>query len=185
MQKCSPKPNARCGFGRRSTRKANGSSKTSSSRFADAKYNATCSPARISFAANGVVVGGGAGEVADRRDPAQDLLHRVGQQLRTVTQLLPLGPVLAECEQTPGDRVARGLVARFDEELAVQDELLVGEGRSVDLASGQLGHQIVLGLPPPLFDQALGSRRAPLHARASRSGPASPRAGGTPDPLCR
>ena len=47
MQKCSPKPKARWGFGRRSTRNANGSSNTSSSRFADAKNSATCSPARI------------------------------------------------------------------------------------------------------------------------------------------
>ena len=47
MHTCSPKPNARCGFGRRSMRNANGSSNTASSRFADAKYSATWSPALI------------------------------------------------------------------------------------------------------------------------------------------
>src|SRR4029077_19407027 len=44
MQKCCPMPNARCGFGSRSMRKENGSSNTSSSRFADAKKSATLSP---------------------------------------------------------------------------------------------------------------------------------------------
>ena len=73
------------------------------------------------------VLGGGAGEVADRADPAQDLLDRVGQQLGTVAQLLPLVAVLGEREQPAADRVARGLVARLDEELAVRDELLLGE----------------------------------------------------------
>ena len=47
MQKCSPMPNARWGFGWRSTRNANGSSNTSSSRFADAKNSATRSPSAI------------------------------------------------------------------------------------------------------------------------------------------
>src|SRR4051794_7833868 len=48
MQKCSPNPKASCGFGRRSMRNANGSPKTSSSRFPDAKNSARCSPSRIS-----------------------------------------------------------------------------------------------------------------------------------------
>ena len=73
------------------------------------------------------VLGGGAGEVADRADPAQDLLDRVGQQLGLVAQLLPLVAVLGEREQPAADRVARRLVARLDEELAVRDELLLGE----------------------------------------------------------
>ena len=37
------------------------------------------------------VLGRDAREVADRADPAQDLLHRVGEQLGAVAQLLPLG----------------------------------------------------------------------------------------------
>ena len=120
MQKCSPKPNARCGFGLRSMRNANGSSNTSSSRFADAKYSASWSPARIVDAADLAVLGRDAGEVADRADPAQDLLDRVGQQLGSVAQLLPLVRVLAEREQAAADRVARGLVAGLDEQLAVR-----------------------------------------------------------------
>ena len=66
-----------------------------------------------------------AGEVADRADPAQDLLDRVGQQLGLRAQLLPLVAVLAEGEQAAADRVARRLVAGLDEQLAVRDELLV------------------------------------------------------------
>ena len=155
MQKCSPKPNARCGFGRRSTRNANGSSNTSSSRFADAKYSASCSPARIFVAAHLAVLGGGAREVADRADPAQDLLDRVGQQLGAVAQLLPLAAVLGEREQPAADRVARRLVARLDEQLAVRDELLLGERRAVDLAADQLAHQVVLRVAAALVDQAL------------------------------
>ena len=72
------------------------------------------------LAAHLAVLGRGAREVADRADPAQDLLHGVGQQLGAAAQLLPLAAVLAEGEQTPADRVARGLVARLDEELAVR-----------------------------------------------------------------
>ena len=133
MQKCSPNPNARCGFGRRSTRNANGSSNTSSSRFADAKYSATLVAGADRHAAHLAVLGRDAGEVADRADPAQDLLDRVGQQLGLVAQLLPLAAVLGEREQPAADRVARRLVAGFDEQLAVREQLLLGERRAVDL----------------------------------------------------
>ena len=61
-----------------------------------------------------------------------------------LAQPLPLVAVLGEREQAPADRVARGLVARLDEELAVRDELGVGERCAVDLAPDQLAHQVVL-----------------------------------------
>ncbi len=105
-------------------------------------------------AAHLAVLGRGPGEVADRAGPAQDLLDGVGQQVGIGAQLLPLVAVLAEREQPAADRVARRLVARLDEELAVRDELLLGERRPVDLAADQLAHQIVLRVAPALVDQA-------------------------------
>jgi hypothetical protein len=63
--------------------------------------------------------------------------------------------VLAKGEQPPADGVARGLVARLDQELAVGEDLLVGERCSVDLAADELAHQIVLRVAPAERDQAL------------------------------
>ena len=82
-----------------------------------------------------VVRRGSPGEVADRAGPAKDLLDGVGEQIRIGAQLLPLVAVLAEREQTSAHRVARRLVARFDEELAVRDELFPVERLPVDLAA--------------------------------------------------
>ena len=135
MQKCSPKPNARCGFGRRSIRNANGIVEhvLVAVRRPEVERDLLAGADRL--AAQLVVLGGRAGEVADRAGPAQDLLDRVGQQLGLRPQLLPLVAVLGEREQPAADRVARGLVAGLDEELAVRDELLVGERLAVDLAA--------------------------------------------------
>ncbi len=63
--------------------------------------------------------------------------------------------MLAEGEQTPADGVARGLVARLDQELAVGEELLLGERHTVDLAANELADQIVLGVASALLDQTL------------------------------
>ena len=123
MQKCSPMPNARCGFGWRSMRNANGSSNTSSSRFADAKKIASCSPSGIFTPRTS------ASSVAIRVKWMIGLTQRSisstasGSSSGLVAQLLPLAPVLGEREQTAADRVARGLVARLDDQLAVHEEL--------------------------------------------------------------
>ena len=105
------------------------------------------------LAAERIVLGGDAGEVADRADPPQDLLHRIGHQLGTGAQLLPLGRMLAERQQTAADGVAGGLVARLDQQLAVEDELLPGERPAVDLGVDQVAHQVVLRGAPALLDQ--------------------------------
>ena len=76
---------------------------------------------------------------------------------------LPLAGVLGEGEQAAADRVARGLVARLDEQLAVGDELLLGERLPVDLALDQLAHQIVLRI-----GCAVASIKRPEVARALR-----------------
>src|SRR5450631_744868 len=101
------------------------------------------------------ILGGGAREVADRADPAQDLLHRIREQLRTFSQLLPLAAVLGEGEQASADGVARGLVARLDEELAVRDELLCVQPGTVDLGLDQLADQVVARVAPTLRYQLI------------------------------
>src|SRR5207244_1867710 len=65
------------------------------------------------------VLGSDAREVADRADPAKDLLDRLGQQLAAGAQLLPLAWVFSEGEDGPADGVARRLVAGLDKELGV------------------------------------------------------------------
>src|SRR5262245_57726450 len=99
------------------------------------------------------ILGRSTREMRDRADPAQDLLDGVGQSFGTRAQLLPLAPMLAEGEQPPTDRVPCGLVARFDHELAVGEDLLVTKRRPVDRGAHQLAHQIVLGGTAALLDQ--------------------------------
>ena len=52
-------------------------------------------------AAHLAVLGGGAGEVADRADPAQDLLDRVGQQLGIAPAASPTRPRCSENASRP------------------------------------------------------------------------------------
>ena len=59
-------------------------------------------------------------------------------------QLLPLVGELAEGLHATGDGVPGGLVARLDQQFAVGDQLLSGQGHTVDLALHQLGDQVVL-----------------------------------------
>ena len=56
-----------------------------------------------------------------------------GSSSGSVAQLLPLAAVLGEREQPAADRVARGLVAGLDEQLAVREQLHLGERLAVDL----------------------------------------------------
>ena len=83
-----------------------------------------------------------------------------------VAQLLPLVAVLAESEQAAADRVARGLVPRLHQELAVGDELLLVERLPLDLAPDQLAHQVVPRVAAAVVDEASGSRRAARRGRA-------------------
>src|SRR5262249_26179610 len=92
-------------------------------------------------------------EMRDRADPAQDLLHGVGQSLGMRAQLLPLAAMLAEGEQAPTDRVPCGLVARLDHELAVVERLLVTGRRPVNRGADPLAHQLVFGVAATLLDQ--------------------------------
>ena len=89
-------------------------------------------------AADFAVFGGDPREVADRCDPAQDLLDRVREQIGLGAELLPLLGVLAEREQPAADRVARRLVAGLDEQLAVPDELLSVSGSASMRPADQL-----------------------------------------------
>ena len=109
-----------------------------------------------------------------------------GSSSGCVAQLLPLVAVLGEGEQPAADRVARGLVARLDEQLAVRDELLLGErlrrrsrrgsARSPDRPAGSARRCSI-----SCWKYACSSPRARLIvcARASRRG------GGTRDRPCR
>ena len=87
-----------------------------------------------------------AGEVDDRAHPPEDLLHRGREELGVLAQAFPLTPVLGEGEEPSTDRVACGLVAGLDDELAVVQELLLGEGPPVDLGDDQLAHDVVTRL---------------------------------------
>ena len=136
MQKCSPKPNARCGFGSRSTRNANGSS------------NTVLVAVRRREVQRELIAGRGSSRratsqssVATRVKWLIGLTQRrisstaSGSSSGSVAELLPLVGVLAEREQAAADRVAGRLVAGLDEQLAVRDELLLGERRAVDRAA--------------------------------------------------
>ena len=92
------------------------------------------------------VLGGRPREVGDRRDPSEYLLDGIGQELGVGPQLLPLVGKLTEGLHAPGDGVPGGLVAGLHQQLAVGDELLLGERHTVDLALHQLGDQVVLGI---------------------------------------
>ena len=70
-------------------------------------------------------------------------------------QLFPLVGELAEGLHTAGDGVTGRLVARLDQQLAVGDQLLLGQGRTVDLALHQLGDQVVLWVLPAAATIAL------------------------------
>ena len=181
MQKCSPKPNARCGFGLRSTRKANGSSNTSSSRFADAKYSANCSPAeiftpRISQSSVATRVKWLIG-LTQRRISSAALGNSSGRSRSRSHS--------AGCSQKASNPPLMAFrVVSFPASTNSSQyghELLVRERLAVDPAAEQLAHQIVFRFAPTLFDQALEigvqlpARPLDRLARASRP------AGGTRD----
>ena len=112
----------------------------------------------------------GAGEVDDRRDVAQHLFDRAGEELGIALQALPLVAVLVEREQAAADRVAGGLVAGFDDELAVRQELHLGERLAVDLGGDELAHDVVARLAPVPLDQ-LGEIGVHLDAGAAQGLP--------------
>ena len=71
-----------------------------------------------------------------------------------------------EREQPAADRVAGGLVAGFDDQLAVREELQLGERLAVDLGGDELADDVVARLAPVPLDQ-LGEVRVHLDARAA------------------
>ena len=98
------------------------------------------SPGRDLLAAELGVFGGGATEVDDRADPAQDLLDSGGHQLGLFVQLDGLVAVADEGEDAPGDRVAGGLVAGDDEQLPEHEQVVVGKpGGAGGVVGGQFG----------------------------------------------
>ena len=98
--------------------------------------------------------------MADRADPAQDLLDRVGQQSGVGAELLPLAGVLGEGEEAAADRVAGRLVARLDQQLAVREELFGGQRLPVELAGDEPLTRSSRGSLPALARPAARSRRA-------------------------
>ena len=128
-----PPPKAMWGLGSRATSKVSGSSKTSSSRLAEAWKKTTLSPAAISVPLRVSVAHGGAAEVHDGRDEAQHLLDRGGQQAAVVEQALPLVGVLEEGVHGAGHEVAGRLVAGDREQEEEQLELEVAEALALDL----------------------------------------------------
>ena len=169
---------------RRSTRNANGSSNTSSSRFADREKQRELIPRGDVDAADLTVLGRDPCEVADRTGPAQNFLDGVREQIDIGAQLFPLGAVLAERQQAAADRVAGGLVAGLDEQLAIGEQLLLGERRAVDRSAQQVADKIFPRLRAPLLDEPLEIAAELARARSS-CGPATHRVGDTRDRPCR
>ena len=127
----------------------------------------------------------GAGEVDDRRDVAQHLLDRAGEQVGFGAEALPLVAVLVEREETAADRVAGGLVAGLDDQLAVREQLHLGERLAVDLGRDELAHDVVARLAAVPLDQ-LGEVGVHLDAGAAqRLTRDSRRDGGTRGRPCR
>ena len=63
--------------------------------------------------------------------------------------------MLAEGLHAAGDGITSRFVARLDQELAVGDQLLLGQGYPVNLALRQLGHQVVLRVLTSLIHHLL------------------------------
>src|SRR4029079_15892211 len=85
-------------------------------------------------------------------------------------QRVPRLRMLTEREEPTADRVAGGLVPGLHQQLAVEEQLLVGERRTLERAAHERSDEIVLRLAAALRDQ-LGEARVDLAPRALR-GPA-------------
>ena len=121
----------------------NGSSKTSSSRFALTYQMLTLSPAFELLAAELGVLGDVAAEVHDRRRPAHDLLGRRPRERRVLHEQLVLVGVVAERADAVRDRVARGLVAGDRDQQEEEVEVHLRERVAVDLGVEQRRHDVV------------------------------------------
>ena len=85
------------------------------------------------------VLGRGAGEVADGRDPTQDLLDGGRAAARAGPATCPTGRGYSQKACMPPAIASRVVwLPGFDQELAVGDELCAGQGHAVDLALHQL-----------------------------------------------
>ena len=166
MQKCSPNPNARWGFGRRSIRNANGSSKTSSSRFADAKYRASWSPARIGAPRSSQ------SSVAVRVKWLIGVTHR---RISSTASGSSSGCSRSFSHSSGNREKARSppLIAFRVVSLPAStrssqydEQLRLGERLAVDATRQQLAHEVVARLGPALRDQLL-EVRVQLAARAA------------------
>jgi len=106
------------------------------------------------------VARGGAAEVDHGRRPAHDLLDRGGRDGVEVggPDAALLGEV-AERLHAVADRVARGLVARDDQQHEERRELLVGERLAVDLGVDERGDEVVAGVPAAVLGELLRELR--------------------------
>ena len=82
-------------------------------------------------------------ERLDRRDPAQALLHRSGEQRLVGGERGPLVGLLGEHLDATGEEAARGLVAGHEQRDAEHDQLVVGQRRTADLGIDERRHQVV------------------------------------------
>ena len=97
----------------------------------------------------------GAAHVGDRRDEAEELLHRARDQAGVLDQDASLIGVVDHCLARAGDQAPGRLVARDEENLRRRQLLVDPEALTVVLGLGQLREQVV----------AAGSRPGPATAR--------------------
>ena len=128
-QKWRPKPNARWLEAlARVTSSRNGSSKTSSSRFADAYESSSDVAGLERDVAERERLPARPDEVLHRGDVADELVGRAVDQLGLVLQQLQLVGVLDEREQAAGDRVRRGVVPGGGDDEVEAEHVHVGQG---------------------------------------------------------
>ena len=96
------------------------------------------------------VLGGDAHDAADRRLPAQQLLHRRRHERRVGDELGPLLGVLAQVAEEAVERRAHGVEAGDEEEEADVEDVLAGEAVAVDLGVEEPAQQVA-----PALDLAL------------------------------
>ncbi len=125
-QKCVPKPNATWWLCSRATSNVSGSSKTRSSRFADAVHQQDLVARRDRLAVQLVVLGRGAAHVEDRRDPPDELFDaRPAEDARVVDERRALVGMAGELEAHRADDGARGLGAAVEQQQRLVHDLVV------------------------------------------------------------
>ena len=102
-----------------------------------------CPPTWIVRSVQLDVARGGSAEVQERRRPAEDLLHRAGDQRGVGEQPVALRRMFEERQQPVRHRVAGRLVPGRHQQQEEQVELVLGQAVPVDVGLDQAGGEVV------------------------------------------